>query len=477
MVEKFKKEPQFKTYWHHRKLAYWFRKALERPEGFREAPEVVRFDVEPGVRASGKPPVRIFLGTEPRQYRAERVFFWSIKQVRDPTRVYEIYMMKDLKGFDRAGWKTGFTNYRYAIPTLAGGKGRAIFNDVDQIYLADPAEMFDMEMNGAGILGITERETSVLLIDCEKMINFWSIDDAKTGKKHRHFREITHSNNLWGKLPAEWNARDEEFRAGQSKCFHFTTLQTQPWQPFPDELRYAPHPDSEVWFALERSADEAGFTPFTRGRPSRRFDEMLEQSRRMHNEGAAELDLSAEETFDGYTLKKYESVIAELINETGAKHLLDYGAGKGACYEPFPGEPPGGRVKTHPAWPSVKVTCFDPGFEPFSAPYEGRFDGVISTDVLEHIPDDDIGWVLDDMIAAADKFVYAVVACYPARKVLPNGQNAHCTLQAPKWWKMQIEMAARRNPGVRWVLCAVEQNRLGKKRRVFGGDGKLAEAA
>ena len=351
MADKFKKESQFKTRWHHRRFAYWFRKDRERPEGFRQTPEVVRLDVEPGVTPSEKPPVRIFLGTEPSQYRPERVFIWAIKQVRDPSRVYEIHMMKDLKGFDRTGWKTGFTNYRYAIPTLAGGKGRAIFNDVDQVYLADPAELFDMEMNGAGILGVTERETSVMLIDCEKMIKYWSIEDAKTGKKHRHFRKITHANKLWGKLPGEWTARDEEFVAGQSKCFHFTTLQTQPWQPFPDQLRYAPHPDGEVWFALERAADEARFTPFTKERPSRRFAEMLELNRRMHDQGAAELDLSAEETFDGHSLEKHESEIARLIANTGAKSLLDYGAGKGSRYAALPGEGEGGRVASHALYP------------------------------------------------------------------------------------------------------------------------------
>lgn len=477
MADKFKKEMQFKTLWHHRKPAFWLHKDRERPAGFRASPEVIRFDVEPGVEPSGKPPVRIFLGTEPFQYRAERVFIWAINQVRNPSRVYEIYMMKDLAGFNRAGWKTGFTNYRYGIPALAGGEGRAIFNDVDQIYLADPAEMFDLEMSGAGIMGVTERETSVLLIDCAKMIKFWSIEDAKGGMKHRHFRDITRENKLWRKLPAEWNARDAEYRAGQSKCFHFTTLQTQPWQPFPNQLRYTPHPNGDVWFALENAADKARFTPFTKEIPSRRFGEMLDQSRRMHNGGEAQLGLTAEQTFDGHTLRKHEDAIAKLIHETGAKHLLDYGSGKGSAYKPFPGEPAEGRIKAHPAWPGVKVTCFDPGFAPYSAPYEGKFDGVISTDVLEHIPDDDIGWVLDEMFAAADKFVYTVAACYPARKTMPNGENAHVTLQPPDWWKLQMEMAARRNPGVRWILYTVEKGALGKKRRAFNGESTLTEAA
>ena len=185
MAKKYKKEAQFKTRWYHRMPRYWFEKALVRPEGVREAPEVFRLDVAPGVKANNKPPVRIFLGTEAGQFRAERVFVWSVMQVRDPARVYEIYFMKDLKGYDRTGWKTGFTNYRYGIPAMGGGKGRAIYNDVDQLYLADPGEMFDLDMGGAGMLCITERETSVMLIDCEKMIKYWTLDHAQHGKKHR----------------------------------------------------------------------------------------------------------------------------------------------------------------------------------------------------------------------------------------------------------------------------------------------------
>jgi hypothetical protein len=57
-------------------------------------PDCIVLGVKPGVSPSQKPPVRIFLGTQAEQYRAERVFFWSIEQVRDPSRVYEIYLMK-----------------------------------------------------------------------------------------------------------------------------------------------------------------------------------------------------------------------------------------------------------------------------------------------------------------------------------------------------------------------------------------------
>jgi hypothetical protein len=259
MAREYRKESQFKTRWYHRTRRYWFEKDVTRPEGVRDAPEVIRLEVARGIKPNGKPPVRIFLGTEPAQFRPERVFIWSVIKVRDPARVYEIHLMKDLKGYDRSGWKTGFTNYRYAIPAMAGGKGRAIYNDVDQVYLADPGEMFDLDMGGKGMLCITERETSVMLIDCEKMIKVWHEHDAKHGGKHRQFRDAVHDAKMWGPLPPEWNARDEEYRADRSKCFHFTTLQMQPWQPFPEQLRYAPHPDGEVWHRLEREADAAKF--------------------------------------------------------------------------------------------------------------------------------------------------------------------------------------------------------------------------
>ena len=433
MAREYKKENQFRTRWYHRNPAYWFRKDRDRPEGFRASPEVVRLDVEPGVTPNGKPPVRIFLGTEPTQARAERVFIWSVKQTRDPARVYEIYLMKNLAGYDRRGWKTGFTNYRYAIPAMAGGTGRAIYNDVDQIYLADPGEMFDLDMKGAGVLGITERETSVLLIDCDKMIKLWTEKDAKAGAKHVHFRDLMHDNKLWGKLPGEWNARDEEYTPDRSKCFHFTTLQTQPWQPFPDQLRYSPHPNGKVWFDLEDSADRAGFTAFTRGKPSRRYREIKGDNKPRSVDSAA---------------IGHESAIAALARETGTKTLLAYGPLNAAALS------------------GVSVTEGDPAY-PFTAQTEGRFGGVAMVGTLTRVPEEDVAWVLDELFGSAESFVYAAVLCH-------GTPNNDVNIQTPEWWKAQLERAAKRRPGIPWRLSAEESP---GKRKVFSGAAAIAKAA
>src|SRR6185295_15353001 len=94
---------------------------LPQPAGVRQQPELIVLPGDPG--GAAKPTVRIFIGTEAGQHRAERVFVWSVEAARDRSRRYEIYLMKDLIGYDRRSWLTGFTNYRFLIPHLAGSTG------------------------------------------------------------------------------------------------------------------------------------------------------------------------------------------------------------------------------------------------------------------------------------------------------------------------------------------------------------------
>jgi hypothetical protein len=247
---------EFETGFWDRKLRWHLFGDKTPGPGTRDQPECVRFPAEPGTEASPKPPVRIYLGTEDAQHRAERAFLWSIRKHRDPARVYEIYLMNDLAHFDRADWKTGFSRYRFAIPALAGQKGRAIYNDVDQIYLADPAHLFDLDMGNRAYLSITRRETSVMLLNCERLGPLWTWDDALTCRK-KHFRSL--AEEFWGPLDGSWNARDSEYRPGESRLLHYSRLHTQPWHPLPKMLRYRPHDLAEVWLDVERDAIEAKF--------------------------------------------------------------------------------------------------------------------------------------------------------------------------------------------------------------------------
>jgi hypothetical protein len=50
------------------------------------------------------------------------------------------------------------------------------------------------------------------------------------------------------------------------------------------------------------------------------------------------------------------------------------------------------------------------------------------------------------MVDKAKLFVFATVAMYPAGKTLPNGENAHCTIKPPDWWRALIDCVTAGRP-------------------------------
>ncbi len=257
--------------------------------------ECLTFGVAPGVTPSGKPPVRIFLGTEEAQSRAERVFLYTVHKHRDAARVYQVYLMKDLPGFDRRAWRTGFTQYRFAIPELAGGHGRAIYNDVDQIYLADPAVLFDIDLEGFGYRAVAANDTSVMVMDCARMLRWWNVRTAQASGKRELVDAPAAEPGNWGALDGGWNARDLEYRPGESKLLHYTTLHLQPWRPTPEQYSYHPHPLGSLWERLEREADAMRYQPFTREHPSGSYRRLLGEGRAPLLPSAAAESVSVDE--------------------------------------------------------------------------------------------------------------------------------------------------------------------------------------
>ncbi len=193
---------------------------------------------------------------------------------------------------------------------------------------------------------------------------------------------------------------------------------------------------------------------YSRAHPSPRYLELQRLYRAMHEQGEIFLGIPAEETFPGKSLPAQAARIRPLIVSTGAQTILDYGSGKGKQYEPTVVLDENGR-----RWPSMmdywnveEVVCYDPCYEPFSRLPKGKFDGVVSTDVLEHCPEEDIPWIVGEMFDFAERFVFANIACFPARKRLSNGENAHCTIRPPEWWKQLLDEIAARHSGIQWEV-------------------------
>lgn len=193
---------------------------------------------------------------------------------------------------------------------------------------------------------------------------------------------------------------------------------------------------------------------YSRAHPSPRYQHLIAQYQSMHREGEQFLNIPPEKTFPGQSLLPQVARVKAMIDRCGAKLILDYGCGKGLQYRPLTLQGSHGRT-----WPSVqafwgveRIACYDPCYTPFSTLPQGKFDGVISTDVLEHCAEEDIDWIIDEMFGYAVRFVFANVACYPAKKRLPTGENAHITVHPKPWWERKLGAIAARHPSVAWEV-------------------------
>lgn len=398
---------------------------------------------------SAKPPVRIFVGTEPGQHRAERVFLWSIEQARDPSRVYEIHLMADLRGFDRRRWLTGFTNYRFAIPHLAGGDGRAIYNDVDQVYLADPAELFDMDMAHHGFLSITARDTSVMLIDCARMAGVWTPELARRLRRKRIEAKTRAAGDFWGPLPREWNARDGEYRAGRSKVLHFTTIHTQPWQPFPERFVYQRNPVGHVWLDLEHAADVAGYEVFSADRPSAEYLALLDQVRTAPGPGR--------------TASPLVHGLEALLAEADVDSVLEVQLAAHPAPSVVPPRP--GRTVTQ-----LALANASPGSFP-----DQSIDATICAGALDDLPDGDIPWLMDSLFRCARRCVY-LSGTSDERTIALNGGPPRRRRPRPQsWWLTYLERASARYPTVHWKLVVYPDAKMDWRRALVREGGRRVD--
>lgn len=200
--------------------------------------------------------------------------------------------------------------------------------------------------------------------------------------------------------------------------------------------------------------------PFTRTQPSPRYLELIRLYGAMHRQGDAAQGLSPENTFPGRSLPRQAPRIKPLIARTGARRILDYGSGKAALYKQPVAENGVRRWNNiQEYWGIESLYCYDPAYEPFSKLPEGRFDGVVCTDVMEHCPEEDLGWIVGEMFSYAERFVFANIACYPAVKTLPNGENAHCTVRPADYWRSLFECVSAGFPGVLWEIWMDEDSR------------------
>jgi hypothetical protein len=157
--------------------------------------------------------------------------------------------------------------------------------------------------------------------------------------------------------------------------------------------------------------------------------------------------------FFGMSILQHEKSIAKLVKDVGATTLLDFGCGRGDAYR--------SPHKLHHALglKRCNVTLYDPAFRPSAALPRTRRDIVVCSDVLEHIPEEEVDEFIVRLFCLADKAVWASVCCRPAKKCFPGTfVNMHVTVQPREWWEEKFTRLSAQvdalvfRPPVKWVL-------------------------
>lgn len=189
-------------------------------------------------------------------------------------------------------------------------------------------------------------------------------------------------------------------------------------------------------------------------KPSAAYLRCLEAARRHH--------LSSK-TYSGKFLRPHAPSIKEIIDRlqcTG--RILDYGCGKGEQYRWVShGEdasiPKGQTLEEY--W-GMQVVKFDPAWPPYSVPPNPNehFDLVLCTHTLGSVPCEDLGWVVDELIARSIKALYIAEKIGPVQKRVFSEDVLMPRWSAAAWeeflrsrknpFKVEITLATREVTGV-----------------------------
>lgn len=133
--------------------------------------------------------------------------------------------------------------------------------------------------------------------------------------------------------------------------------------------------------------------------------------------------------FQGLTVMNHTKQIGRLARSVSAKTMLDFGCGRGDAYR--------SPHKVYHQWGFHRgsVTLYDPAFHQSNKLPTGRYDLVVCSDVLEHIPEAEVDAFVARLFAYAKSAVWASVCCRPAKKFFADGvTNLHVTVQPYQWW-------------------------------------------
>ena len=169
-------------------------------------------------------------------------------------------------------------------------------------------------------------------------------------------------------------------------------------------------------------------------KPSEDYYELLDSYKKLHKE---------EGKFRGISLVPLVPTLINVIKENNSKTLLDYGCGKAIPYSKKECKSIGLKKPVQDLCNLDSFALYDPAYPKYSKLTKKKYDIVVCTDVMEHIAEQDIDWVLKDILSHSKKVVFLNISCQHALKHFKEGkfkgQNVHVSVFHGTWWSDKVK--------------------------------------
>ena len=169
-------------------------------------------------------------------------------------------------------------------------------------------------------------------------------------------------------------------------------------------------------------------------KPSEDYYDLLDSYKELHKE---------EGKFRGMSLVPLVPTLMDITKKNKCKSLLDYGCGKAIPYSKKECKSIGLKKPVQELCNLDSFDLYDPAYPKYNKLSKKKYDIVVCTDVMEHIAEQDIDYVLKDILSHSKKAVFLNISCQPALKHFKEGkfkgQNVHISVFDGVWWSDKVK--------------------------------------